>query len=283
MSCRPTFSCTLRHSAPMKAKSFERRKLHFSRGRSPSRRRWFSFRSTSGLARSASLEAVARRREKIRPLPAVDRAEHRAERLHPVVARRLPQRPRGDALLVGIVHGEDFCVGLLVLLDQIPGLGIGAEAARIDAEHVDGRLALDDPFGELPARAAGGGDAEGMALVEPEILSPPAPGRRSATRPAYRRWRRCRPSSPRPRRRPARARSPSRYGARGGRGPRGRARIRCRPRARRHSRRARRPHRARAAGRPPPRACTRTNPIRAKPPSPAGPAPCAPRSRDAPR
>ena len=52
---------------------------------------------------------------------------------------------------------------------------VGAEAARIDAEHVDRRLALDDPLGELPAGAAGGGDAEAVALVEPEI--PQAPGR----------------------------------------------------------------------------------------------------------
>ena len=63
--------------------------------------------------------------------------------------------------------------------------------------------------------------------------------------------------------------------ARGGRGPRGRARIRCRPTDRRHSRPARRLRRARAAGRPPPRACTRMNPTRAAPPFPASLAPCA--------
>ena len=72
------------------------------------------------------------------------------------------------------MHGEDLGVGLLVLLVQIAGPRVGAEPARIDAEHVDRRLALDDPLGELPAGAARGGDAEGMAFVEPEIPRPGA-------------------------------------------------------------------------------------------------------------
>ena len=68
------------------------------------------------------------------------------------------------------MHGEDPGVGLLVLLDEIPGLGVSAEAPRIDAEHVDRRLAVDDPFGKLPPGAAGRGDAERVAFVEPEVL-----------------------------------------------------------------------------------------------------------------
>ena len=131
---------------------------------------WFSFSSTSGFSEIGFVEAVAVRREPVRPLPAVDRAEHRAEVLHARIAGRLAQRPRGGALLVGIMNGEDLGVGLLVLLDEIAGLRIRSEAARIDAEHVDRRLALDDPFGKLPAGAAGRGDAERMALVEPEVL-----------------------------------------------------------------------------------------------------------------
>ena len=65
---------------------------------------------------------------------------------------------------------EDVGIGLLVLRLEVALGRIGAEAARIDAHHVDGRLAIDDPFGELPAGAAGRRDAEGMALVQPEIL-----------------------------------------------------------------------------------------------------------------
>ena len=68
---------------------------------------------------------------------------------------------------------EDVGVGLFVLCLEIAARRIGAEAARIDAEHVDRRLALDDPFGELPAGAAGRRHAEGMALVQPEILQVP--------------------------------------------------------------------------------------------------------------
>ena len=67
------------------------------------------------------------------------------------------------------MHGEDLGVGLLVLFDQIACIRVGSEAARVDAEHVDGRLAFDDPLGELPAGAAGRGDAERMAFVEPEV------------------------------------------------------------------------------------------------------------------
>ena len=59
-------------------------------------------------------------------------------------------------------------VGLLVL--QLgEALGDHAEAPRVDADHVDGRLALDHPLGQLPAAAAGRGDAEGMSLGEPEV------------------------------------------------------------------------------------------------------------------
>src|SRR5262245_14208106 len=73
------------------------------------------------------------------------------------------------------MRSEDVAVGFLVLHLEIAAGGIRAEAARVDAHHVDRRLALDDPFGELPAGATRGSDAEGMTLVEPEIA--PAPGR----------------------------------------------------------------------------------------------------------
>ncbi len=55
-------------------------------------------------------------REPVGPLPAELLAEHRAQRLHPVVAGRRPERPAGGALLVGVVDDEDVGVGLLVLL-----------------------------------------------------------------------------------------------------------------------------------------------------------------------
>ena len=61
----------------------------------------------------------------------------------------------GGPLLVGIMHGEDVGVGLLVLLDKVAFIGIGSETARIDSHHVNRRLAVNDPLGKLPARAAG--------------------------------------------------------------------------------------------------------------------------------
>ncbi len=156
----------------------------FARPLAGLRRRMVLVQEHVGLREVGVAEAVVEGREEIRPLPAIGRAEHRAERLHPVVTRRLPQRPRGDALLVGIVNGEDLGIGLLVLLDEIARLRISAEAPRIDSQHVDGRLPVDHPFRELPACAAGGGDAERMALVEPEI---PEARRRADDRRAVRR------------------------------------------------------------------------------------------------
>ena len=68
------------------------------------------------------------------------------------------------------MHGEDVGIGFLVLSDQVAFGGVRAEAAGIDPCQIDGRLPVDDPFGELPAGTAGGRDAEGVALVQPEIL-----------------------------------------------------------------------------------------------------------------
>ena len=80
--------------------------------------------------------------------------------------------PRRRALLVRIVDDEDVGVGLLVLGPGVVLVGIGAEAARVHRQHVDGGLAVDDPAGELPAGAAGGGDAEAEAFRQPEVRQP---------------------------------------------------------------------------------------------------------------
>ena len=112
-------------------------------------------------------------REPVGALPAEFLPEHGAKRLQPVIAGRGAERPRGAALLVRIVDDEDVLVRLLVLRLEVGFGGVAAIAARVDAKHVDGRLALDNPFGKLPAGAAGGGDAETVALAEPEIRQVP--------------------------------------------------------------------------------------------------------------
>jgi hypothetical protein len=71
------------------------------------------------------------------------------------------------------VDDEHVAVGFFILFDDIALAGVRAEAARVHRQHVDPRLALDDPLGELPAGAAGGGDAEAVALVEPYVAQPP--------------------------------------------------------------------------------------------------------------
>ena len=111
--------------------------------------------------------------EPVRSLPAELLAEHAPQRAHPLVARCHAMRACRRPLLVRVVDGEDVGVGLFVLGLEVGGRRIVAEPARLDAEHVDCRLAFDDPLRELPARATCGGDAEAVALVEPEVPLPP--------------------------------------------------------------------------------------------------------------
>ena len=118
---------------------------------------------------------VARAGEPVRTLPAELLPEHRAKRPHPFVARRSAVRTRGRAFFVRVVDGEDVGVGFLVLRLQVGAGGVVAETARVDAEHVDGRLAFDDPLGQLPPGAPRRGDAETVPLVQPEVRQ--APGR----------------------------------------------------------------------------------------------------------
>ena len=149
MSSRPTFSATLRHSRPTCSNQPERRKDQSSTGSTPS--------GANQFAR----------------LPAELLAEHRAERLQSIVARRGAQRPRRGAFLVGVVDGEDVGVRLLVLLHEVRPRRVVAEPSGIDPHHVDGRLALDDPFRELEAGAARRGNPEAVSLVEPEVVDAP--------------------------------------------------------------------------------------------------------------
>ena len=118
-------------------------------------------------ARGVVVEAL--RRVVVRALPAVDLAELRAARLHPVVAGGGAQRPAGLALLVGVVQDEDVGVALLVLARGVLGGHPGAEALGVERGHVDLGLARGHHLREVVAGAAGGGDAEGEALGEPEV------------------------------------------------------------------------------------------------------------------
>src|SRR5690606_17636008 len=71
------------------------------------------------------------------------------------------------------MNDEDVRVSLFALLLQVRFGCVVAEAARIDTEHVDRRLAFHDPLGKLPAGAAGRRDAETVSFVEPEISLAP--------------------------------------------------------------------------------------------------------------
>src|SRR2546427_2103042 len=121
----------------------------------------------------------ARRREPVGALPAVALSPDCTAGVEAVVHRARLRRSRVGALLVGKMDGEDVAVGLLVLLNEVALAGVGAEAARIHPQHVDAGLAFDDPPGQLPPGAAGGGGAEAVALVDPDVPQPPG---RSAER-----------------------------------------------------------------------------------------------------
>ena len=125
-----------------------------------------------------------RRREPVGALPAIALPPDGA---HLVQLRVDGARLGGTcvvALLVGIVDREDVAIGLLVLPDGVALARVRAEPARVDRQHVDAGLAFDDPFGELPARAARGRNAEAVAFVEPQVRHTP---RRTDERAAVRR------------------------------------------------------------------------------------------------
>src|SRR5258707_14115156 len=75
--------------------------------------------------------------------------------------------------LIGVVNDEDIAISFFVLLHHITFAGVGAIAARVHRHHVDAGFPLGDPFGELPTRAAGRGDAKAMPLVQPQVARTP--------------------------------------------------------------------------------------------------------------
>ena len=113
----------------------------------------------------------SRRREPVRPLPAelvaVDRArglQRRVERAAPRVAAGvgLVRRPR-DVVVAGVALDR---ARVHELLDRMRR----AEAAHVERPQVHARIAVDDPVGHHPARAAGCGDARREAAAEVEVV-----------------------------------------------------------------------------------------------------------------
>ena len=110
--------------------------------------------------------------EPVGSFPAEFLPEHRPKCPEAPEARSLAQWTSGRPLLVRVVDCKDVRVSLLVLALEVRGGGVAAEAARIDAEHVDRGLALDDPFSKLPAGSTRRGDPEAVAFVKPEVGQP---------------------------------------------------------------------------------------------------------------
>ena len=69
--------------------------------------------------------------------------------------------------------GEYIAVRLLVFFAQVTARSIWTKPARIHAHHIHGGFAVNNPICQLPAGAAGRGDAKTMPFIEPEIFQPP--------------------------------------------------------------------------------------------------------------
>ena len=123
------------------------------------------------------------RRKPVGALPAIPLSPHRSFGIDLVVHRAGLRRPRVGALFVRKMDSEDAAVGFLILLYDVALARVRAKTPRIHRQHVDARLALDNPFGELPAGAAGRGDAEAVSFVQPHVGQTP---RRSDERTAVR-------------------------------------------------------------------------------------------------
>ena len=101
--------------------------------------------------------------EPVGPLPAALAAEAGAPCRQPVVQRALAQAAAGGELAVGpghlVVQAEDLG-GALAQEGAV--VGVRPEPADIHGPQVHRRLALGHPLGQVLARAAGAGDAEGV-------------------------------------------------------------------------------------------------------------------------
>ena len=114
----------------------------------------------------------ARAREPVGPLPAHFRAEAGALGRQPVVERRAAEGAGGVQLAVRPGHGVMQAERFLDPVVQPARIVVEAgEAADIDRPEIHGRRAIDDPFGQCPAGAAGAGDAHRVeAGADIEIL-----------------------------------------------------------------------------------------------------------------
>ena len=106
----------------------------------------------------------------VRPLPAVDTAEPGARPLQPAVDRCLPDGTAGRPLLQRVMGGELQREHLHRLRDTIFATGVIAEAPRVEDAHVHGRLPLDHPFRQQPARTSAFADTETAAAGKPGIF-----------------------------------------------------------------------------------------------------------------
>ena len=109
----------------------------------------------------------------VRPFPAEFLAENRPHCLEAIITGRGAQRTGCFTLFIREMNGEDISISLLILFFQIAFGCVSAKPPRIHAHHIDGRLALDDPFSQLPACTACCRDAKAVPLIQPEIWQIP--------------------------------------------------------------------------------------------------------------
>ena len=104
---------------------------------------------------------VARRREPVRPLPAVVGAHPPARRPDPRMDRRQSPVGPGGPAMPREMHGVFVAVDLPGLGEAVVGIGVPGETARIAGPHVPFGGALGHPFGKHLAGPARLSDPEG--------------------------------------------------------------------------------------------------------------------------
>ncbi len=99
---------------------------------------------------------ASRRQEVVGALPVHLAAEHRALRGETIVERRAAQRPDGLELLARPAHRVVQAERLDGAVGEMAAIGVERrEPAHVDVPQVERGVALDDPLGDEPARAAG--------------------------------------------------------------------------------------------------------------------------------
>ena len=90
-----------------------------------------------------------------------------------VITWRCAQWATCFTFFIWIVNCEDVCIGFFVLFFEEAFCCVRAETTWVNAIHVNGWLAFNNPFSQLPASTACGCDTKAVTFIEPEVRQIP--------------------------------------------------------------------------------------------------------------